>query len=86
MTRLRQGGRPTLSEQEIERIQIRISLTLYLGKDDGLIEWFDSIAHGKRARYVKMALRQGRLVKTKSENKDEDLISDSQLDSLLGTL
>lgn len=81
-----QGGRPTLAELEIERVVIRIALTLYEGEDDDLIEWFDSLDHGKRAHSVKIALRQGGMSANNNEAEFDEFISDDLLDDLLGTL
>lgn len=80
------GGRPTLAEQDIERIQIRTTLTLYRGFDDDLIDWFDSIPSRKRAGRIKIALRQGGMTVTQPEDSDEEFISDDLLDGLLGAL
>ena len=79
-------GRPTLERMDIERVLIRISLTLYLDDDDDLIEWFDSIPDGKRAHFVKTALRQGGMSQPVEREEFDDLITDEQLDDLLGTL
>ena len=81
-----QRGRPTLSELDIERILIRISLTLYLGSDDDLIDWFDSIPNGKRAHFVKTALRQGGMTTPSKEEKFEEFIDDDLFDDLLSAL
>ena len=79
-------GRPTLSEQDIERTQIRTTLTLYFGEDDDLIDWFDGIPDGKRAEYIKTALRAGGMTVVNDDDKDEEFISDDLLDDLLGSL
>ncbi len=79
-------GRPSLKELDITRVIIRATITLYEGDDDDLIDWFDSIPAGKRASYIKTALRQGG---ASTENQPEEFgefISDDLLDDLLGTL
>ena len=86
MKQQNQGGRPTLSELNIERLVIRIALTLYIGSDDDLIEWFDSIPDGKRAHFVKTALRQGGMTTPSREEEFDDLITDDLLDDLLSAL
>ena len=80
------GGRPTLAEQDIERVQIRVSLTLYQGEDDDLINWFDSIPHRKKAERVKTALRAGGMTIVDDDDSREEFISDDFLDELLGAL
>ena len=79
-------GRPTLDSQDIERVLIRISLTLHEGEDDDLIDWFDSIPDGKRANLVKTALRQGGVTHQKEVEEMDELISDDYLDELLGAI
>ena len=85
-TKSASGGRPTLSELDIERILIRISLTLYLGEDDDLIDWFDSIPNGKRAHFVKTALRQGGMTTPKEKEEFDEFIDDDLFDDLLSAL
>ena len=80
------GGRPTLAELNIERVLIRISLTLHEGEDDDLISWFDSIPRRKRAHSVKVALRQGGMTSKDQQEEFEEFISDELLDDLLGAL
>ena len=79
-------GRPTLDSQDIERVLIRISLTLYSGEDDDLIDWFDSIPDGKRANLVKTALRQGGVTHQKEVEEADELISDDFFSELLSAL
>ena len=81
-----QGGRPSLAELDIKRVVIQTTLTLYEGEDDDLIEWFDSIPNGKRAHFVKIALRQGGMSSENDHQEFEEFISDDLLDDLLGTL
>ena len=81
-----QGGRPKLTELDIERITIRITLTLYEGEDDDLIDWFDSIPIRKRASSIKTALRQGGASAEDDHQEFEEFISDDLLDDLLGAL
>ena len=70
MTKTDGRGRPSLAELDITRVLIRVSITLYEGDDDDLIDWFDSIPDGKRASYIKTALRQGG---ASAENQPEEL-------------
>ena len=86
MKKQNRGGRPTLAELDIERVLIRISLTLHEGEDDDLIDWFDSIPHRKRANYVKVALRQEGMTSQDQQEEVEEFISDDLLDDLLGAL
>lgn len=86
MKKLNQGGRPSLEELDIERLIIRITLTLYEGEDDDLIDWFNSIPIRKRATYIKAALRQGGATIENEAEQTTDFISDELLDDLLGTL
>ena len=86
MKKQNQGGRPTLAELDIERVLIRISLTLHEGEDDDLISWFDSIPDRKRAQSVKVALRQGGMTSQDQQEEFEEFISDELLDDLLGAL
>lgn len=79
-------GRRTLKELNIKRVQVRITLTLYEGEDDDLIDWFDTIPDKKTPSYVKMALRQGSFLDIETEEKDEEFIDDDFLDDLLGSL
>lgn len=79
-------GRPSLAKLDIKRVVIRIALTLYEDQDDDLIDWFDSIDHGKRAQSVKIALRQGGMTVKNEQEEFEDLITDDLLDDLLGAL
>lgn len=79
-------GRRTLKELNIKRVQIRITLTLYEGEDDDLIDWFDAIPDKKTPSYVKMALRQGSFHDIENEEKDEEFIDDDFLDDLLASL
>ena len=81
-----QGGRPSLEELEVTRFTMRITLTLYEGEDDDLIDWFDSIPFRKRAKSVKTALRQGGASTENEEDSFEEFISDDLLDDLLGAL
>lgn len=88
MTRIKlnQGGRPTLEELDIERFIMRITLTLYGGEDDDLIDWFESIPTRKRAISVKTALRQGGVSVDHVSEDVSEFISDDLLDDLLGAL
>lgn len=80
------GGRPTLAELSIQRIQIKTTLTLYRGFDDDLIDWFDSIPRRKRAQQIKIALRQGGMTVARKEDSSEEFIDDDLLDELLSAL
>lgn len=80
------GGRPTLAQLNIERVRIKVCLTLYQGEDDDLIDWFDSIPHRKRASNVKIALRQGGMTEVEHHDESPEFIADDLLDSLLGAL
>lgn len=86
MTTRSRRGRPTLKEQNIKRVHVRMTLTLYEGFDDDLIEWFNSIPDKKTPSYVKMALRQGSLTFVSNEEKEEEFIDDDFLDDLLASL
>lgn len=86
MTELNQIGRPTLEELGIERSIVRITLTLYEGEDDDLIDWFDSIPIRKRAKSIKTALRQGGVSADNEQEDASEFISDDLLDDLLGAL
>ncbi len=86
MTKLNQGGRPTLEELDVMRLTMRITLTLYEGEDDDLIDWFDSIPIRKRAQSVKTALRQGGVSVDNEPEEFTEFISDDLLDDLLGAL
>ncbi len=86
MIELNQGGRPTLEELDVERIIVRITLTLYEGEDDELIDWFDSIPIRKRAKQIKIALRQGGVACENEQEDASEFISDDLLDDLLGAL
>lgn len=86
MMELNQGGRPTLEELGIERSIVRITLTLYEGEDDDLIDWFDSIPIRKRPKSIKKALRQGGVSIDNEPEEFTEFISDDLLDDLLGAL
>lgn len=86
MIKLNQGGRPTLEELDIMRLTMRITLTLYEGEDDDLIDWFESIPFRKRAQSVKIALRQGGARYENDTQESSEFISDDLLDDLLGAL
>ena len=86
MTKTDGRGRPSLTELNIKRVVIQATITLYEGADDDLIDWFDSIPTGKRASYIKTALRQGGASAENEEEEFEEFISDDLLDDLLGSL
>lgn len=67
------GGRPPLT---MTRIRKKVTLTLYEGIDDDLINWFDSIPKGEIANSIKTALRQGGITLEQEDENVEDLISD----------
>ncbi len=67
MNQKNKGGRPPL---KIKRYHQQIYLTLHEGRDDDLIEWFKSIAKGRVAKQVKIALRQGGIMRPKKEAKE----------------
>lgn len=79
-------GRPSLKDLEIKRVVIRVCLTLYEGQDDDLIDWFDTIEQGKKAKKVKTALRQGGANHQKIEENLTEFIDDDFLDSLLSAI
>ena len=67
-----QGGRPPLT---MTRIRKKVTLTLYEGIDDDLIDWFDQIPKGEIANSIKTALRQGGMTLEQEDENVEDLIS-----------
>lgn len=72
-TKINQGGRPPLT---MTRIRKKVTLTLYEGIDDDLIDWFNSIRRGEIANSVKTALRQGGIALEQEEQVSEELMSD----------
>ena len=51
-------GRPPL-ERDVIRVQIKLSL--HVGRDDDLIEFFESLPSGTRATAVMAAMRSGNI-------------------------
>ena len=86
MTKTDGRGRPSLTELSIKRVVFQATITLYEGADDDLIDWFNSIPTGKRASYIKMALRQGGASTEDNHQEFDEFISDDLLDDLLGAL
>ena len=82
----KKGGRPTLESLSIERIRIKITLTLYEGQDDDLIDWFDSIPKRQVANEIKTALRQGGMTTKKKDNEFGELIDDDLFANMLKAL
>lgn len=67
------GGRPPLT---MTRIRKKLTLTLYSGIDDDLIDWFNSIPKGEIANSIKTSLRQGGIALEQEEPMSEELMSD----------
>ena len=72
-------GRPPL---EKETVYVQIKLSLRPGRDDDLIDFFNSLPHGSRATAVMAAMRSGNL----SAAADPDYVSDDKITDALDAL
>ncbi len=77
---MRKRGRP---REQGEEVEIILHLRLRRGRDDDLIEFFDSIPPRRKVAAVKMALRAGGMTTVRIEDlPDEDDLEEA-LDALL---
>jgi len=69
-------GRPRKLPEN--RVVVRLTLHLWNGEDDDLIDFFKQIPTRRRAAYVKTALRSGKalLVSPSAGADDEELLAD----------
>ncbi len=76
----RRRGRP---RREAEPVVVNVKLTLYGGRDDDLIAFFDSLPPRGRAAAVKMAMRSGNIATVLDEALPDDDEVAAALDDLL---
>lgn len=81
--RTRRGGRPPLTT---EVIRVRVTLSLRVGEDDDLIDWFAQLPPRQRPRYLKGALRQGGATIEDTAPAYEEVVDDATFADLLDAL
>jgi hypothetical protein len=68
-------------------VRVDITLTLFVGEDEDLLEWFEAIPQRQRARRVKGALRQGGVrLPREVADEAEEIIDDDAFAAMLGAL
>lgn len=77
-------GRPALTT---EVVRVQLTLSLRVGEDNDLIDWFAALPARRKARLVCTALRQGGAAFVQeAETTIEELVDDDAFAAMLGAL